>query len=185
LPSRRCVVDRIVKQIENGPGELDIIFDIRRVTHVHPYFTFNKVRVPVHITNFGEPVDPKGEHDEPGADKDWVALRGVVLLHERNRHQYHGFAAMYNLRTRKGTAEFEPKCCKCGSDLNEYGVCPKCDPCPRCDQRGCNGSCIERCMYGLFGNNPCKNNATWKGVNSTLVVCDECKSKCNGEFVAL
>jgi hypothetical protein len=171
-------MDRIAKQIENGPGELDIIIDVlRRFTHVHPYFTFSGVRVPVHITNVGEPVNPEGERMVPG---EWVALQGVVLLHERNKHRYHGFAAMYNVRTRQGTVEFETNCRNCGSEVNEFGLCVSCDPCPRCDRKECQPH--YSCMTPVCG--ACAKPATLKGEDGA-VMCENCANEHGGTFVAL
>lgn len=120
-------MDRIVKQIENGPGELDIVIDVfRQISHHHPDFTFSGVKMPVSISAISRSGAP-----------DVIKIIGVVMLNDRNRHRYHDFTARYNTRTRSGEAEFETTCRKCGSEVNEYGLCISCDPCPRCDRKEC------------------------------------------------
>lgn len=138
LSTRRCVMDKIVKAIKDGPGELDIFMEIRRRSgHNHPKFTFNRDKLPVSITSIGA-----AESDDPDA----VDLVGYVLLNCSNQYQYHWFKARYNVRTRIGSAVFEITCRRCSAKVNEYGVCPNCDPCDRCHRRECQPkhSCLKQ-----------------------------------------
>ena len=127
---------KIQKTIDDGPGELDIVFNVlRRESNIHLDFTFNGVKLPVDIWTISGRGDPEV-----------LGIEGSVLQNRHNGYRYHNFKATYYRRTRKGRAEFETKCHECGSEVNEYGVCPKCDPCPHCHRPECQPrlSCVKK-----------------------------------------
>lgn len=133
----RRKVKQIIKNITDGPGELDILVDIRRKSCGHPQMVFDGRKRPVMFSRLGT---------GGGNDPDNLWLAGVVMCHHQNQYRYHGFTATFNVRTRQGKAEFETACRDCGTEVHEFGNCPKCDPCPRCNRRACrpHGSCMNQ-----------------------------------------
>ena len=157
----------IRKVINGGPGELDIFNDIRRKSGGnHPQITFNGVKLPVQLTSLGLP--------EFAGDPDGTALTGLVLLNQHNRHRYHAFTAQFNVRTRKGYALFKTKCHDCGTEVDEFGLCPNCDPCPRCDRRECQPH--FSCMILVCDAPDCTKKAAWivKDGETFIHLCDGC-----------